>query len=278
MSINPLMVLWLESLAQRGPLGPSGSVIELGPQDVQGACRATLEAVAGRLGGAAAAYLPTIFPDGAKVPPPGAQKALYAMFGLGEYHSVDLYNAQADYDHDLNRPFEPGRTWSVVTNFGTAEHCFNIAACFETIHRLTEPGGLMLHVLPAMGDVNHGFYNVHPLLYTNLARANDYKLEDIRYIDHLLLRSMHCMDRPDIVFDFDSLPIEQAVLNQSEQLARNTAVGFVKNMASEETMERILPLGAAAAAMVFDYCFVALRKQDDVPFAFPTQLFDDNPR
>lgn len=278
MSINPLMVLWLESLVRRGPLGPSGSVIELGPQDVQGVCRETLSAVAERLGGGAASHLQTIFPDGATVPPMGAQKALYAMFGLDEYHSVDLYNAQADYDHDLNRPFEPGRTWSVVTNFGTAEHCFNIAACFETIHRLTEPGGLMLHVLPAMGDVNHGFYNIHPLLYASLARANDYVVEDIRYVDHLLLRSMHCVDRPDLAFDFASLPIDGTTLERNGHLARNTSVGFVKNMANQETLDRILPLGVAAAAMVFDYCFVALRKQSERPFAFPTQAFHDNPR
>ena len=141
MAINPLMILWLEDLARRRVLDGADSVIELGPQDVLADCRGTLEAVARRAIGSTAdeVVAPLFAPDGA--PLPGTQKLLYALFGLAEYHSIDFYNPLADFERDLNRPVDLGRTWPVVTNFGTAEHCFNIAACFETAHRLTAPGG-----------------------------------------------------------------------------------------------------------------------------------------
>lgn len=278
MAINPLMVLWFEHLTRLGALVEADSIIELGPQDVLATCRGTLSRVARRLFGVdAEVAIQGIFPGGNEAPPPGAQKALYSLFGLHEYHAIDFYNPAADFDRDLNHPVDLGRTWSVVSNFGTAEHCFNIGACFDTVHRLTAPGGLMLHVLPAMGDLDHGFYNVNPMLYGRLAYANGYEVVDVRYVDHLHLRCLHCEDAPEAGFDFDSLPIGLSELTDRDLLARSTASRFLENMSDEETHSRILPLGMAAASVVYDYCFVALRKRRETPFAIPTQPFAAGP-
>jgi hypothetical protein len=63
-----------------------------------------------------------------------------------------------------------------VTNNGTGEHLFNQAAVFENCHNLCEAGGVMLHQLPFSGWWNHGFFCIQPVLFVDLARANDYEI------------------------------------------------------------------------------------------------------
>jgi hypothetical protein len=69
----------------------------------------------------------------------------------------------------------------LATNFGTAERVFNIGELFHSIHDALRPGGVAMHVLPAFGDIDHGFYNIHPAVYFDLAAADDYTIEDKFY-------------------------------------------------------------------------------------------------
>lgn len=66
--------------------------------------------------------------------------------------------------------------FDLVTNNGTGEHIFNQASVFEWAHALCKPGGMMLHVLPWTGYLNHGFFSYHPVLFRDLAGANDYEI------------------------------------------------------------------------------------------------------
>src|SRR5258708_31432881 len=43
------------------------------------------------------------------------------------------------------------------------------------IHDFTKPGGLMLHAVPFLGQVGHGFFNYQPDLFDALARYNSYR-------------------------------------------------------------------------------------------------------
>ena len=54
--------------------------------------------------------------------------------------------------------------WDVVADFGTIEHCFNIAQAFENIRMLAKPGGLVLHSNP-LNRINHGFWSISPTTY-----------------------------------------------------------------------------------------------------------------
>ena len=63
-----------------------------------------------------------------------------------------------------------------MTNNGTGEHIFNQASVFEWMHALCKSGGVMLHLLPMKGWLNHGFYNYNPVLFRDLAQANKYDI------------------------------------------------------------------------------------------------------
>lgn len=104
---------------------------------------------------------------------------------------------------DLNepQPFVASGGANVVINTGTAEHVFNQARLFETIHDacagpkeirgdipfdlkpLRIPGGLMIHAAPLGGWHNHGFYNYHPTFWADLGAANGYELLYLAHFD-----------------------------------------------------------------------------------------------
>ena len=138
--------------------------------------------------------------------------------GYAKYRSIDLGDSRADWRCDINHPVDIPDRFDAITNFGTAEHIFNIAEVFRSMHVLLRKGGVQLHGLPAFGDVNHGFYNIHPTLYFDIASANGYVIEDIRYLDEINRRTMEHADRFEDDFDFDTLPIGRAQLEAHASL------------------------------------------------------------
>jgi SAM-dependent methyltransferase len=68
------------------------------------------------------------------------------------------------------------KTYDLVTNAGTLEHCFDQMSAFRNVHNLCREGGLFIHVMPCQGSVNHGFYNYHPRFIWELAAANHYSV------------------------------------------------------------------------------------------------------
>ncbi|MBA57739.1 MAG: hypothetical protein CMQ40_01060 [Gammaproteobacteria bacterium] len=107
---------------------------------------------------------------------------LYETYGLGEYSAIDFMDPMANFKHDFNFEYRPGQLFDVVTNFGTSEHIFNTGEAFRTIHRLTKPGGLMIHVTPTYGSYYHGFFNTHSILFESMAHFNNYVIEDLSYV------------------------------------------------------------------------------------------------
>jgi hypothetical protein len=124
---------------------------------------------------------------------------------------------------------------------------------------LLREGGVQLHVMPVFGDVNHGFYNIHPTVYFDLAKANDYLVEDIRYLDQINRRTDEHVERFRDDMDFDALPIGRA------QLESHMTIGaeIDKNLLAVQKRTS----GAAGR----DYAFVAMRKVRDQPFRIPIQ-------
>ena len=103
----------------------------------------------------------------------------YGMLGFTRYESIDLDN-KATLQTDLNKPQIPEEwagAFDLVTNNGTGEHIFNQAAIFEVMHVLCKAGGMMIHVVPWINWLNHGFYNLHPRIFGDVADANGYKIE-----------------------------------------------------------------------------------------------------
>ena len=97
--------------------------------------------------------------------------------------AIDLGGMEAALKLDLNKPVELDRQFDVTINFGTAEHILNIAQFFWTVHDLTRDGGLMMHGAPFQGWTDHGFYNIQPTFYVDLALANSYEIGALLYAE-----------------------------------------------------------------------------------------------
>lgn len=114
-------------------------------------------------------------------------KAFYrSLFSPSRIVSVDANGTESALRCDLNQQLSVCSSWpprdyeiqfDVSINHGTAEHVFNIAQVFRTMHDWTKDGGLLIHEAPCTGWLDHGFYLLQPTLFYDLAAANGYKIE-----------------------------------------------------------------------------------------------------
>ena len=122
-----------------------------------------------------------------------------AILDVRKYTAIDLSGSEAALKLDLNQPVELGCQYDLVLDLGTAEHVFNVYQFFKTVHEWTTPGGIMVHILPFQGWVDHGFYNFHPTFYFDLAAANKYELISLVYWNDNLARGVKLTGRDQIV-------------------------------------------------------------------------------
>lgn len=85
----------------------------------------------------------------------------------------------AEIVHDLNHPELPEqhrKSASCVVDCGTLEHVFDIPAALRTIGALLDTGGIVMHVTPCNGYLDHGFYQVSPTLFYDFYCANRFRI------------------------------------------------------------------------------------------------------
>lgn len=102
----------------------------------------------------------------------------YHELGFIKYDALD-FNDAGTILWDLNQVVDIDETYDLVTNNGTGEHIFNQAAVFESCHILCKKGGLIVHVLPWINWLNHGFYNFQPNIFHDIAHANGYETLEV---------------------------------------------------------------------------------------------------
>jgi hypothetical protein len=122
-------------------------------------------------------------------------KIFYELFfSPSELQAIDFHGTKLAQKLDLNLPVTLSRRFDVIINHGTAEHIFNIAQVFRTMHDYALPGGLMLHESPFTGWIDHGFYTLQPTLFFDLAQYNQYAMfgmiiEDLTNFSMIQVRS-----------------------------------------------------------------------------------------
>ena len=47
---------------------------------------------------------------------------------------------------------------------------------FENVHNLTKKDGLMFHLIPFEGQIDHGYFSYHPNFFYDLALFNNYEI------------------------------------------------------------------------------------------------------
>ena len=110
-------------------------------------------------------------------------KDFLLALGYSDYNSIDINGAENSFQFDLNEDlfefYKFKEVYDLVINNGTGEHIFNQYALFKNIHHLTNTNGIMLHILPFIDWINHGFYNYNPIFFADLAASNQYEILDI---------------------------------------------------------------------------------------------------
>jgi SAM-dependent methyltransferase len=267
MVVSCVMVHWMERLAKKGVLKAGQSMLEFGPQDVDVRPPLMLAVASRLLGEQEAARRISEAYDGEAFRSTDQAK-FYAVFGITKYWSLDPFDRRSKYRYDLGAKVPMSSTFDVVTNFGTAEHVFNIGNVFKTAYDLLPVGGVLLNVSPAHGDIDHGFYNLHPVLFRTLAQHSGFEIVDYQFIDDIAARTELLKRSPEAIFDFDALPIKLVDMGDEGRFKKLVYERFISNATD--------PLRAAIWSeqerpMVFDYNFVALRKMSSSRFQVPYQ-------
>ncbi len=261
MAMSSLMTDWLERLHGKGVL--QGNLLEFGPQDLTTSPEKVLS-IARRIWteDEAINLVKDIYHlDGDQLNVKQRyHTAFYKIYGLTEYKSLDPFEEISEYRQDLNFLVDDiEERFQTITNFGTAEHCFNIGNVFKTAYDLLNVNGVLLNVLPTYGDIDHGFYNIHPVVYKNLCLHSGFELIDFQYIDDLQGKTIRSESNLTSTFDFDSLSLKWETLRDNTPAANISITNsYIQNV-------------TATSRPVVDYCFVALRKISDGPFRLPYQ-------
>lgn len=159
-------------------------------------------------------------------------KAFYESLGFS-YTALDVNEDMDSIIVDLNQTGH-GLKADLVTNNGTSEHIFDQRACFQNAHEMSK--GLMLHVLPFTPWLNHGFYNYNPILFRDLAAANDYEM------------------------------VHTSIANRWGDYVELGEWGFIEKRPAQliASVEKLVPRGEV-------FIVSLLKKTKDDPFAFPFQ-------
>lgn len=105
--------------------------------------------------------------------------SFYHQLGYKHYLAIDM-NAklgaiQMDLNTDLKSTYRFTHQYSLVIDNGTGEHIFDQHMVFKNQHELCEVGGIILNCKPFFPWINHGFFTFQPVLFRDLAYANNYE-------------------------------------------------------------------------------------------------------
>ena len=288
MSLNPLMTLLARGVAEL--VEPQATVVELGNQTFN-ADDKTLKRVIARPQGRA-----EIDRDGLNALLAMSREErrdktarYYRCLGFSDYVAIDV---NEDYDSlvmDLNRDLKEDygyeRTFSLATNNGTGEHIFDQATVLRNLHALTKPGGVMVHVMPFVNYINHGFYSYHPNLYNALAGANGYRIVAMGLGNRRGYGSV-AVPRPEVeafeAYLHDETAVDLATLMAKPKLPGRPLTSKLKywGLRLVEASRPAVRFGTAIDRLQHIQAnvvvFAILRKINDAPFRFPIQgIYED---
>lgn len=95
-------------------------------------------------------------------------------------HVVDLRDVERpNWVFDLNHlglAQMIGRSYDLVTDFGSLEHVFHLPNLLRNISDVCKIGGRIIHVVPCNGWVNHGFFQFSPTFFQDYYSANGFEI------------------------------------------------------------------------------------------------------
>ena len=78
---------------------------------------------------------------------------------------------------DLNEPVPQNfdRSYDILLDTGTCEHCFNIGQAAINLASMVKLGGYLIQAMP-LNSYNHGFYNVNPTWFADFYPSNGFEI------------------------------------------------------------------------------------------------------
>jgi hypothetical protein len=101
-----------------------------------------------------------------------------------EYDAVDIAAGYKTTIVDLNTTRLPPHmvgAYDTVLNCGTSEHILNQMNVFAAVHSAAKAGALILHQVPSIGYVDHGYFCYTSRFFFDLGGYNQYELVDMWY-------------------------------------------------------------------------------------------------
>ena len=174
MGVGPGVLSLYGMMRRDGLLRAGDGIVELGAQVL--VCHGNQQAVLNLF--EAFCVPPPELPELKKLAEGSSARALFERLGM-KYWCVDASGEHGALRWDLNfdecTPEHKGR-YQLVTNHGTTEHLLNQLNSFKMVHDLTAKDGMIMHALPFLSYLDHGYFNYQPNLFIDLARSNGYDL------------------------------------------------------------------------------------------------------
>lgn len=119
-------------------------------------------------------------------------------FDITESLDVSSYEgAQHIFDlNELNPPAHLLNAYDLVFTGGTLEHVFHVSHALQNAASFVRPGGLLVHLGPANNWINHGFYQLCPMVMLDYFEANEWDIEISALIDVMALSPNHWRIKP----------------------------------------------------------------------------------
>ncbi len=108
---------------------------------------------------------------------------LFEAAGMG-YDAIDIADGYKTTIVDLNSKRLPEKmvgAYDTVLNHGTSEHILNQMNVFAAVHAATKKDGLIMHLVPSIGYVDHGYFCYTSRFFFDLAAYNNYEVVDMWY-------------------------------------------------------------------------------------------------
>ena len=106
---------------------------------------------------------------------------LFEAAGMG-YTALDIAIGYKTTVVDLNTqklPADMVGAFDSVVNCGTSEHILNQMNTFAAVHAACKPGGLIMHFVPSVGWLDHGYFCYTGRFFFDMAGFNEYEIVDM---------------------------------------------------------------------------------------------------
>ena len=178
----------LDELRARGLLSPGSSILDIGSSNLYKAEKTATREFLAHYGVRPDDAFVDHLEKGSAYGPNGGTNDVFVgelleLAGL-KYLAFDIANGYRTRVFDLNSEILPDDlkgTFDTVLNFGTTEHVFNQLNAFRVIHDAARPGGHIIHELPSVGFIDHGFFCYTPRFLFDLSGHNEYEVIDFAY-------------------------------------------------------------------------------------------------